>query len=50
MTTFGPLYFSSETTRHDGGMLKREWRIGLSIGARSFEWSWSTRLFTKVTA
>jgi hypothetical protein len=41
--TLGPLFVGGETTRHYGGMRKTEWRIGLNLGSRSLEWSWSVR-------
>ena len=43
--TLGPLFIGGETTRHFGGMTKTEWRVGINVGTRSFEWSWSARQF-----
>jgi hypothetical protein len=45
--TLGPLFIGGETTYHYGGTVKTEWRIGVNLGARSFEWSWSVRHYTE---
>lgn len=38
--SLGQLFIGGESTVHYGGMRKTEWRIGLNIGARTFEWTW----------